>query len=132
MRPLTDDRLNGLQADFSLLLGAGFADPDHAAALGAGRLFVEDQFDHFAAPQVEISAQPKPFFRGIQDEAGESLRLAVEIDDQAGAPLRHHTLRAAGFGEREAGHSFHHGSTSSDGTPGLVSFEMGNEEPLAC
>jgi hypothetical protein len=48
--PLLDDRLEGFQADFSLLLGASFADPDHVAALGAGRLFIEDKFDHLAAP----------------------------------------------------------------------------------
>jgi hypothetical protein len=101
-------RLDGLQADFSFLLGAGFADPDHAAALGAGRLFIEDKFDHLAAPKLETSAQPETFFRGIEDEAGEPLRLAVQIDDQTGAPLRHHTLRAAGLGERRARHFFTH------------------------
>ena len=42
---MPDDRLNGFQADFSLVLGAGSANPDDAAALGAGRLFIEDQFD---------------------------------------------------------------------------------------
>jgi hypothetical protein len=131
VRRLLDDRLHGFQADFSLLLGASFADPDHAAALGAGHVFIEDKFDHLAAPKVETPAQPEAFFRGIEDEAGEPLRLAVQIDDQAGAPLGHHTLRAAGFGHRKAGHSFNHWSTSSDGTPGLVSFEMRNNEPLA-
>ncbi len=80
VRPLPDDRLDGFQADFSLLLGAGFADPDHTAALGAGRLFIEDNFDQLATPKVETSAQPETFFRGIEDEAGEPLRLAVQID----------------------------------------------------
>ena len=131
VRPLLDDRLNGFQADFSLLLGAGFADPDHAAALGAGRLFIEDKFDHLAAPKIETSAQSETFFRGIEDEAGEPLGLSVQIDDQAGAPLRHHTLRAAGLEDRKFGHSFNLWSTNSDGTPGLVSFEMRNDEPLA-
>jgi hypothetical protein len=42
--------LNDLQAGFSFLLGATFADPNHAAALGAGHLFVEDKFDYLAAP----------------------------------------------------------------------------------
>ncbi len=83
-RSLPDDRLDGFQADFSLLLGAGFADPDHAAALGAGRLFVEDKFDHLAVPKIETSAQPETFFRGIEDQAGEPLRLAVQIDDPSG------------------------------------------------
>jgi len=100
------NRLDGFQADFSFLFGAGFADPDHAAALGAGRLFVEDKFDHLAAPKVETSAQPEAFYRGIEDEAREPLWLAVQIDDQGGAPVRRHT-------------------------PGLVSSEVQNDEPLA-
>ena len=104
-RPLPDDCLRGFQADFSLLLGTGFADPDHAAALGAERLFIEDKFDHLAAPKVETSAQPETFFRGIEHEAGEPLRLAVQIDDQAGALPRHHPLRAATLGDRKAEHS---------------------------
>jgi hypothetical protein len=128
LRPLPNDRLQGFQADFSILLGASFADPDHAAALRAGHLFVEDKFDHLAAPKVEASAQPEAFFRGIEDEAREPLWLTVQIDDQAGAPLRHQTLRAAGFGDLKAGHSFNHWSTGSDGTPGLVSFEMRNDD----
>ena len=110
------------------MLGAGFADPDNATALGAGYLFVDDKFDQLAALKVEASAQPEALFRGIEDEAGEPLRLAVEIDYQAGSPLRHHTLRAAGFGDRKARHSFNHWSISSDGTPGIVSFEMRNDE----
>jgi len=112
----------GFQPDFSLLLGAHFADPDYATALGARRFLIEDKFDHLTAPKVETSTQSETFFRGIEDEAWESLRLAVQIDDQAGAPLQHHTLRATGFGERKAGHSFTHCSTGSDGTPGIVSF----------
>jgi hypothetical protein len=104
------DRLDGFQSDFSFLLGASFADPDYAAAHGAERVFIEDNIDHLAAPKVGSSAQPEAFFRGIEDKAGEPLLVAVQIDDQAGAPLRHHPLRAAAFGERKAGHSF---------TPGL-------------
>jgi len=111
------DRLDGFHADFSFLLGPSFADPDHAAPHGAKRVFIEDNFDHVAAPKVETSAQPETLFRGIEDEAGEPLRLAVQIDDQTGAPPRYHTLRAAGFGDRKAGHSINHSSTSSDGTP---------------
>jgi len=131
LRPLPNDRLDGFQADFSFLLGAGFADPDHTAPLGAERVFIEDKFDHMAASKVETSAQPEAFFRGIEDEAREPLWLTVQIDDQAGAPLQHQTVRAAGFGDSKAGHSFNHWSTGSDATPGLVSFEMRNDETLA-
>ena len=130
VRPAQDDYLDGFQADFALLLGAGFADPDHATPLGAGRLFVEDKFDHLTTPQVETSTQPEAFFRGVKDEAGEPLRFAVQIDNQAGAPLQHHTLRAAALGDMKAGHSFNHWSKSSDDTPGLASFETRNDEPL--
>ena len=81
LRQLPDDRQDCFQAEFTFLFGAGFADPDHAALLGAGRFLIDGKFDHLAAPEVETSAQPEPFFRGIEDEAGESLRLAVQIDD---------------------------------------------------
>jgi hypothetical protein len=93
------------QAGFSFLLGTGFANPDYGAALGDGRVFVEDKLDHLAAPKVQTSAQAKTFFRVIEDEAGESLLLALQIDDQAGAPFRHHPLRASALGDRKAGHS---------------------------
>jgi len=79
--PLPDDRLDDCQADFSLMLGASLADPDHTAPLGAGHLFIEDKFDQLSGPKFEISAQPEPFLRGIEDQAGEPLRLAVQIDD---------------------------------------------------
>ncbi|OLB21861.1 MAG: hypothetical protein AUH16_01245 [Acidobacteria bacterium 13_2_20CM_57_7] len=38
-------RLSGFQADFAFLLGASFADPDHAAALEDGRIFIEDNMN---------------------------------------------------------------------------------------
>src|SRR6266850_650612 len=71
---------------------------------------------------VETSAKPEAFLRGIDDQTGEPPLVAVQIDDQARAPLRYHPLRAAAFGDRKAGHSFTPCSRSSDGTPGLVSF----------
>ncbi len=131
VRQVPDDRLDGFQGGFSFMLGAGFVDLDHAAAPGGGHVFIEDKFDHLAPPEVETSAQPETFFRGIEGEAGEPVRLTVQIDDQAGPPLQHHTLRAAGFADRKAGHSLNHWSTSNDSTLGLVSFEMRIDEPLA-
>jgi hypothetical protein len=68
-----EDRLDGFQADFSLLLGAGSADPDHTAALGTGRLFIEENFDHLAALKFETSAQPETFYGRIEDKTGGSL-----------------------------------------------------------
>jgi len=75
------DRLDGFQADFALVLGSSFADPDHAAAHGRERVWIEDNFHHLAASQMETSAQPKPVFGGIEDEARESFLVSVEIDD---------------------------------------------------
>jgi hypothetical protein len=100
VRRLLDDRLHGFQADFSLLLGASFADPDHAAALRAEGVLIEDKFDRLAAPKMETTPQSKTFFRGIQEKAGESPLIAIQIDNQAAAPLRHHPRRAAAFGDR--------------------------------
>ena len=64
------------------MLGVAFADPDHAAALADGRVFIEDKLDHLAAPKVETFAQPETIFRRIEDETGEPLRHAIQIDDR--------------------------------------------------
>ena len=85
---LPDDRLDGFQTDFSFLLGAGFADPDHAAAQGVAWVLVQDDFDYLPAPKAETTAQPETLFRGIEDEAGEPFLVAVQIDDQTGALSR--------------------------------------------
>jgi hypothetical protein len=59
--------LDGFQADFSFLPGIGFANPYYAATGGAGRVFIEDKFNHLAAPQWKISAQAETFLRRIED-----------------------------------------------------------------
>ena len=130
MRPLPDERLGAFESDFSILLGAGFADPDYTTAHGGKRVFIEDKFYGLAAPKVKTSAQPETLFRGIEDEAGEPLLVAVQINDQAGAPLRQHTLHEAGFADRKAVHSFNHWSRSSDGRRAIVSFKLRNDERL--
>jgi hypothetical protein len=43
-------RLGGFQADFSFLLGASLADPDHAAAHGVERVGIQDNFDNLTTP----------------------------------------------------------------------------------
>jgi hypothetical protein len=122
--------LDGLEADFSFLFGAGFADPDYAAALWGGRLFVEDKFDDLATPNVESSAQPEAVFRGIEDEAWEPPGPAFQIDDQAGRPFGLHTFRAASSGGTGAGHFFIAGlSKGSDGVPEIVSCEVESDGP---
>jgi len=79
--PRIHSRIQKLQPHLPFLLGARLADPDHPAALGVGHVFIEDKFDNLTAPEVETSADTETFFRRIDDEAGESLGLAVQIDD---------------------------------------------------
>ncbi len=76
--------LHRFEAGFALLLGAGFADPYHAAAHGAQRVLVQDKFDHLSAPQVKMPVEPESLFRGIDHQAGNSCLVPLEIDDQAG------------------------------------------------
>jgi hypothetical protein len=114
--------LDGFQADFSFLLRSGFADPDDAAALGAGWVFIEDKFNFIAGSEAEASAQPESSFREIEDKTGEPHLAVVQIDDQAGTSLRHLPPRAAGVETRKARHSINLWSEGSGGTPGLLSF----------
>jgi hypothetical protein len=58
---ISADHLDDFQAEFSFLLGASFADPDHVAALGTGCVFTEDEFDHLAMPKRETSPQAEIF-----------------------------------------------------------------------
>jgi hypothetical protein len=88
------------KTEFSFLLGAGFADPDHSAAFSAGCFFIEDKFDQLAGPKLKISAQPETFLRGIKDQARLSLRFAVQIDDQACASLCHQPASTGGLWEQ--------------------------------
>src|SRR5258706_208617 len=60
----------------------------HLAALGRGHILFEYKFDHLAAPKIETSSEPETFFGRIDDEAGQALCVAVQIDDQAGGNLR--------------------------------------------
>jgi hypothetical protein len=57
-----------------------------------------------AAPQWEIPAQPETFFRRIEDKARESPLIAVQIDDQTSALLRHHPIGTAAVWDRNVGH----------------------------
>jgi hypothetical protein len=98
--------LNDLHSDFSLLLGANFADPDHPGAHRNERLMFEDNLDHLTARKIEISPQPEAFTGQIEDEAWDSIRVAVQIYDYTGRNLQGLTLRAAAFGDRKCGHSF--------------------------
>ena len=104
LRP-TSDRLDDFQADFAFLPGTCFTDPDHPAPLGVGQVFIKDKFELLAALKIETSAQPETLSRRIEDQTWDSLRVTVQIDDQAGAPLRNHAHRAAAFRDWKAGHS---------------------------
>src|SRR6267142_5351503 len=88
--------LDSFQPDFAFLLGACFADPNHAASHRVERVFIQDDFDYLSAPQLESSAHPEPIVRGIKHKA----RLSFKFEDQAGTPFARASLRVATFGNR--------------------------------
>ena len=67
------------------MLGASFADPDHAAAHGVQRVLVQDYFDNLSPPQMEPAPHPEPVFRGIENKTGQPFLISVEVDYQTGA-----------------------------------------------
>ena len=89
--------LDSFQPDFAFLLGACFADPNHAASHRVERVFIQDDFDYLSAPQLESSAHPEPIVRGIKHKA----RLSFKFEDQAGTPFARASLRVATFGNRQ-------------------------------
>jgi len=89
--------LEGFEADLAILLGAGFADPDHAAAAGVQFVVAGNDLDELAASQPEAAAEAKPLGRTIHDEAGNPLRVGAEIDDHAGSFFHDNALGAAAF-----------------------------------
>jgi hypothetical protein len=71
----------------------------------------------------------KPSFEESRTRQGSLFWLRSRLMTRL-ASLRQHPLRAAALGDRKAGHFFTHWATRSDGTRGLVSFEVWNDEPL--
>ena len=89
--------LNGLQAGFAFVLGAGLADPHDAAAHRAQGIIVQNDFDELAAAQMKTAAQAESFFAGIEDQTRKTLLAVVKIDDQTGARFGESALRTAAF-----------------------------------
>lgn len=50
------NQLNSFQADLAFVFGAGFADPNHAAAPPTMGLIFQHDFDELSSPQMEIAA----------------------------------------------------------------------------
>src|SRR5260370_27687245 len=98
------DALNGFEANLAFAPGAGFAGPDHATAHGMERVLVQDDFDNLAAPEVEIAAQSESIFGGIQNQAGQSFLVTVEVDDETGTRFGKDALEAPALGNGKTGH----------------------------
>jgi len=64
-----------LEADFAVLLGAGFADPDHAAADSIQFIIAGYDLDELPALQPETAAEAETALRTVNDKAGNPLRL---------------------------------------------------------
>lgn len=87
--------LEGFEADFAVLFGAGFADPNHAAADGIQLIVAGDDFDELAAFQPEAAPKTESLGRTVHDEAGDALWLRAEVDDYAGSFSQGNSFGAA-------------------------------------
>jgi hypothetical protein len=98
--------LKGFEADLAFLLGAGFADPDHAAADGIQFVIARDDLDQLSAFEPEAASEAEALGRTVHNEAGNPARLRAEIDDHAGSLSHGGTLGASGFMHGGGGHCF--------------------------
>lgn len=98
--------LHGFEADLAFLFGAGFADPDHAAADGIQFIVAGDDLDHLPSPEPEAASQAEALGRTIHNEAGNPVWLRAEINDYAGSLSHGDAFRAASFASWEGGHCF--------------------------
>lgn len=89
--------LNGFEADLAVLFGAGFADPDHAAADGVEFIIAGDDLDKLPGAEPRAAPKAKPLGRPIHDEAGNTLRVRTEIDDDAGSFSQGNAFGSAAF-----------------------------------
>ncbi len=64
-------------------------------------VLVQDDFDNLAAPEVGIAAQSESIFGGIQNQAGQSFLVTVEVDDETGTRFGEAALerRPSGMGK---------------------------------
>ncbi len=98
--------LDGFESHLAFLFGPWLADPHHAAANGVQLIVARDDLDDLSALEPETSPEPKPLRRTVDDEAGNSLRVGAEVDNDAGSLLYDDPLGAATFVRREGGHGF--------------------------
>jgi len=74
--------LKGLQADFTGVFRCRFSYPDDPATRKICGVLIEDEFDDLARPNSGNSTHAKAVWRRIQKEAGNSFRVAMEVDDE--------------------------------------------------
>lgn len=98
--------LKGFEADLTVLLGAGFADPHYATFDGIQFIVAGNNLNELAALQPESATEAEALGRAVHNEAGDALGVRAEIDDHAGSLSHGDTLRAAAFVRREGGHCF--------------------------
>jgi len=89
--------LNGFEADLAVLFGAGFADPNYAAADGVEFIITGDDLDKLPRPKSRAAPEAKPLGRPIHDEAGNTLWVRTEINDDTGSFSQGNAFGAAAF-----------------------------------
>lgn len=88
------------------MFGAGFADPNYAAADGIQFIVARDDLNHLSGPQPETATEAEAPLRAVNDKTGNPLGVRAEVDDNAGSLSRDSAFRAAAFVRLKGGHCF--------------------------
>lgn len=65
--------LDGFEAEFAVLFGAGFADPDDTTLNGIQFIVAGDDLDELTSLQPETAAEAEAALRTVNDKAGNTL-----------------------------------------------------------
>ena len=93
-----------LQPSLASLFRPGFADPHHAAQHRIGGMLVQNELDKLSSFEAGGPSYLETLLRGIEDEAGNPLRLPPMLNDQTGALFQGCSLQSSALGDGAAGH----------------------------
>jgi len=99
-------RLEGFEADFAFLFGAGLANPDHAAPDGVEFVITRDDLDQLSGSQPGAAAETESLGRTVHNQAGDPLGVRAEVDDDTGSFSDSDAFGAAAFAPKEGWHGF--------------------------
>jgi hypothetical protein len=89
--------MDDFQADLAVLFRTRLANPDDAARHSTRSPFVRNEFDRLSSFQTGRAADAKPIVGTVEDEAGNALRLAAIVNDEAGAFFHGYARQVTAF-----------------------------------